>query len=142
MMIDIDFFKQYNDTYGHINGDDVLIHIADTLQKHFCRASDFCFRLGGEEFGIISTGNTLTEVIQQAEQLRMAIEKLNIQHKKSRISNYVTISMGVGFSNGADTFEEIFSEADAALYKAKDYGRNRIVYKEGVSYIDSFVRTE
>lgn len=141
IMIDIDFFKQYNDTYGHINGDDVLTHIADTIQKHFCRASDFCFRLGGEEFGIISTGNTLGDVIKQAEQLRIAIEELNIEHKKSSVSNYVTISMGFAFSDGSHSFESVFSEADAALYKAKEYGRNRVVYKEGICYIDSSIKT-
>lgn len=141
MMIDIDFFKQYNDTYGHINGDDVLIHIADTIKKHFCRASDFCFRLGGEEFGIISTGNTLDDVIKQTEQLRIGIEALNIEHKKSSVSNYVTISMGFAFSDGSQSFETVFSEADAALYKAKDYGRNRVVYKEGICYIDSSIKT-
>ncbi|MFZ2891128.1 GGDEF domain-containing protein, partial [Sulfuricurvum sp.] len=126
MMIDVDFFKQYNDIYGHLNGDDVLTNISHVIKKHFSRASEFCFRLGGEEFGIISTINSISDFAQQAEQLRIFIEELHIEHDGSLISSFVTISAGIVIGNESDTAESLYSKADQELYKAKNTGRNRI----------------
>lgn len=126
MMIDVDFFKQYNDIYGHLNGDDVLTNISYVIKKHFSRASEFCFRLGGEEFGIISTINSISDFAQQAEQLRIFIEELHIEHDGSIISSFVTISAGIVIGNESDTSESLYTKADQELYKAKNTGRNRI----------------
>jgi len=129
IMLDVDFFKLYNDTYGHLQGDDVLIAIASTIQKHFNRASDFCFRLGGEEFGIICTVNTFNDVYQQAEQLRSAIEELHIEHRHNNISAYITASIGIAIFDRFGTAETLYSQADAELYKAKESGRNKVCMK-------------
>lgn len=126
MMLDVDFFKQYNDVYGHLNGDDVLINIADTIQKNFNRASDFCFRLGGEEFGIICSADSQSEFIKQAELLRVAIEELHIEHDKSTVSSFVTISIGIVISDGSESFETLYAQADTELYRAKENRRNYI----------------
>lgn len=128
IMLDIDFFKQYNDYYGHLKGDDVLAEIAHIMQKHFNRASDLCFRLGGEEFGIVCTVTSKEEVRQQAEQMRTAFENLHIEHLKSNISSYVTVSIGIALYDGKETFESLYSKADAELYKAKETGRNCVSF--------------
>lgn len=126
IMLDIDFFKLYNDTYGHLRGDDVLITIANTIQKHFNRASDFCFRLGGEEFSIICNVESLDGIYQQAEQLRIAIEDLHIEHRHNRISNYITASIGIAIFDGSSTAEIFYTQADVELYQAKESGRNKV----------------
>lgn len=126
MMLDVDHFKQYNDLYGHLNGDDVLSNIAKTIHKHFSRASDFCFRLGGEEFGVISSIDSLHEFTNQAEELRLAIEGLHIEHDGNSASSFVTISSGIIISDGSETSEGLYSKADQELYRAKHTGRNRV----------------
>jgi diguanylate cyclase (GGDEF)-like protein len=126
IMLDIDFFKRYNDTYGHANGDEVLIRVAHTVQHYFSRASDFCFRLGGEEFGIICSVNTYQDTYNQVEQLRNAIEELKIEHKENDASPFVTVSIGITFSDGSETMDVLYSAVDAELYNAKESGRNCI----------------
>ncbi|OHD89081.1 sensor domain-containing diguanylate cyclase [Sulfuricurvum sp. RIFCSPLOWO2_12_FULL_43_24] len=126
IMLDVDYFKRYNDHYGHANGDNVLIRIASTIEYCFSRASDFCFRLGGEEFGIICTGNTPQDVYSQTEQLRQNIEELAIEHKGNSASSYATVSIGIAFCDGNTTMEILYSTADAELYRAKEAGRNGI----------------
>ena len=126
IMLDIDFFKQYNDMYGHLKGDDVLIEIALTLKKYFNRASDYCFRLGGEEFGIFYRVDSFETIHQHAEQLRQEIEYLKIEHKGSSVSSFVTVSIGVTICEGSKTAEALYSKVDAELYKAKNSGRNRV----------------
>lgn len=126
MMIDVDFFKQYNDVYGHLNGDDVLTNIAHTIQKHFTRASDFCFRLGGEEFGVICSVESQDEFMKKADELRLSIEELHIEHDKSTVSPFVTVSIGIVISDGSESSESVYSKADKELYRAKETGRNRV----------------
>jgi len=126
IMIDIDFFKQYNDTYGHLKGDDVLIAVASTIKKHFNRASDFCFRLGGEEFGIICSINSSDTIAQQAEELRREIEILHIEHKSSSVFSFITVSIGVTLCDGSQSAETLYSKTDIELYKAKESGRNKV----------------
>jgi diguanylate cyclase (GGDEF)-like protein/PAS domain S-box-containing protein len=126
IMLDVDFFKLYNDTYGHLNGDEALIAIASTLQKSFNRASDFCFRLGGEEFGIICSADTTEDVYQHAQLLRTAIENLHIEHKQNTTSNYMTVSIGIALCDGSMSAEALYSRADEELYKAKESGRNKV----------------
>lgn len=130
IMIDVDFFKQYNDTYGHLEGDEVLIKIARTIQQHFNRASDFCFRLGGEEFGIICSMESIDNIDQQTEQLCREVEMLHIEHANSTASSFVTVSIGVTVCDGSHSAKTLYSKTDIELYKAKENGRNRVsIYK-------------
>jgi diguanylate cyclase (GGDEF)-like protein len=126
IMLDVDFFKLYNDTYGHQNGDEVLVSVASTIQKYFNRASDFCFRLGGEEFGVICAVDSIDDVYQQTEELRIAIEDLHIEHEQNSASNYVTVSIGISICGGLGSLETLYSQTDAELYRAKGSGRNKV----------------
>ena len=132
IMLDIDFFKQYNDTYGHLKGDETLVKVAHAIQHYFNRASDFCFRLGGEEFGVICTVTSPHEALHQAKALRKGIENLEITHLKSTISPFVTISLGIIISDATVHEDNLYSLADKALYRAKETGRNCIcIHNDG-----------
>jgi len=127
LIMDIDYFKQYNDTYGHQEGDLVLEKVASVLKKKASRASDFAFRLGGEEFGIITTLDK-QKVIEFANSIKDEIENLQIEHKASKISKYLTISIGI-VSKEKDAITNsdlLYKEADDCLYEAKRLGRNSI----------------
>jgi len=128
MILDIDYFKQYNDTYGHDSGDNVLKSVADALKSTLKRSQDFIFRLGGEEFGIITSDIDYEGVDILSNNLLESIRSLNIEHKGSKIDNIITISIGVKILyNDVNLSElEIYKLADAALYKAKDLGRDQI----------------
>jgi len=129
-ILDVDYFKQYNDTYGHKAGDDVLIAIGKVLKKTMGRASDYVFRLGGEEFGIIFSDMNEEESYKIVDKVRQAIESLRIPHKENSVSPWVTISAGFVVKKAKDDAvdkEEIYKIADQALYKAKEKGRNRII---------------
>lgn len=129
IMSDIDFFKLYNDTYGHQAGDIAIKTVADKLKSALRRAGDMAFRLGGEEFGILCTGMSEEEAIDFANAIRKEIENKKIEHKKNYISKYLTVSMGliVVKPNIINSTNEIYRCADKALYKAKEGGRNRVV---------------
>ena len=131
IMLVVDYFKLYNDTYGHLNGDEVLSTIAKTMQEYFNRASDFCFRLGGEEFGIICSLDSSEKVYQRTEQLRIAIEELHIEHEQILVSTYITVSIGIALCDGTMSGERLYSKADVELYKAKESGRNRVCMNIG-----------
>ena len=126
IMLDVDYFKEYNDTYGHINGDKTLRKIANSIKNTFRRASDFCFRLGGEEFGIICTMDSFYEIKKLSERLLTSVEDLHIEHKASSISSYVTVSIGVAIHKNDISVQDLYSFADIELYRAKKSGRNRI----------------
>ncbi|NRB78147.1 MAG: diguanylate cyclase [Saccharospirillaceae bacterium] len=127
VMLDIDYFKQYNDNYGHHNGDTLLIALAKTLQTKCHRASDFCFRLGGEEFGVIFSGIPPEGAIQFVEELRSAIEELQLEHKYSIVAPVLTASFGLVTSKSSThNMDELYEVADSALYRAKEAGRNRV----------------
>lgn len=128
LMIDIDYFKKYNDTYGHQAGDLALQKIAAVLKKQAKRTSDFSFRLGGEEFGIIFSVEEDQKAVKFANDIREEIASLQIEHKSSKIHPYITASLGLVIKNGSDisTSSEIYRRADEALYKAKAAGRNCI----------------
>ncbi len=127
LIMDIDYFKQYNDTYGHQAGDLALKKVSLMLKKKTSRASDFAFRLGGEEFGIITILDKETS-IKFANSIKNEIENLQIEHKASKVSKYLTISIGIVSKKGdAITNSDIlFKEADDCLYEAKKLGRNSI----------------
>ena len=127
LLIDIDYFKKYNDAVGHLAGDDALKKIAHAIQNEFKRGADLAARYGGEEFVVILPGATGEEALKQAERVRQLVDRLNIKHPDSNIVDHVTISVGVA-SLGTDqykTTDELIDEADTALYRSKSEGRNR-----------------
>ena len=129
ILIDIDFFKHYNDSYGHQGGDDCLVRIAKCLSAECKNAKDLAARYGGEEFVILLPDTSEEQAYTVAERLRKAIEELNIEHKASDVTKHVTLSLGVsateaGVKMKAATLIEL---ADKALYRAKESGRNRSI---------------
>lgn len=125
-MIDIDFFKDYNDYYGHLSGDKVIRTIAQTLKSQLFRASDVIARFGGEEFVLILPNLVAEQAEKYAEKLRETVFNLAIPHKNSPLSNQVTIS--IGLCTGVPSVEyDVLGKADAALYLAKQEGRNRCI---------------
>jgi diguanylate cyclase (GGDEF)-like protein len=128
IICDIDYFKTYNDHYGHQGGDECLSKVAKTIQAQLHRPGDICARYGGEEFVIILPNTPLSGVLMKAEQIRSAVENLKIEHAQSKVNRYVTISLGAA-TELQDTFkdhEALIKEADDALYRAKAEGRNRV----------------
>ena len=127
-MLDVDYFKQYNDHYGHQKGDEVLRAIGQTLQQELSRSSDFCFRLGGEEFGILFSDLSPEQALTLTEAIRKAIEDLAIEHQWGGADGVITASIGLLSIAPAPgiTVDTIYQKADQALYRAKQDGRNRI----------------
>jgi diguanylate cyclase (GGDEF)-like protein/PAS domain S-box-containing protein len=128
MSIDIDFFKKYNDRYGHPKGDNTLIEVANVLKRNISRASDYSFRMGGEEFCIIFSGSTIEESLDFANDIVKEVENLNILHEDSTCSDFVTISAGIvvlSADNIVDA-ESVYKYSDDALYEAKHLGKNRL----------------
>ena len=123
MMIDIDFFKKVNDTYGHASGDAVLRAVASVIKEHL-RESDIPSRYGGEEFAVLLPYTHIDEAQIVGERLRKAVESTPVPIDKKNIN--VTISMGLAEFNPEETGEELFERADKALYEAKESGRNRV----------------
>jgi diguanylate cyclase (GGDEF)-like protein/PAS domain S-box-containing protein len=128
LMCDIDFFKQYNDTYGHITGDECLVSVAECLEDSFKRASDFPARYGGEEFAVILPHTDDEDALSLSESFQKNLKALAIEHRSSDISEYVTISIGLVtvLPDQMTNANTIIKTADEALYKAKRNGRNRI----------------
>ncbi len=128
-MLDIDFFKQYNDTYGHLEGDRTLQAVAKSLKALFQRPGDFVFRLGGEEFGILVIDAQADMAEFMAMKTIKAIHELEIPHASSDADDYVSVSLGFVVTQPTLQTDEdhILSEADKSLYKAKEGGRNRYV---------------
>ena len=135
IMCDIDHFKQYNDSYGHTQGDLCLKRIAQTIRNSLKRPGDFCARYGGEEFIVILPGTDPVGAMRVAERIRSRVEEMEIAHKKSLPARIVTLSLGVATSQDTATLvslEELIQSADKALYKAKDQGRNQVQFFSGV----------
>jgi len=129
-ILDIDYFKQYNDTYGHQKGDETLCALANTLKTYMRRSDDFVFRLGGEEFCGICINEDKSKIEAQLKVLHHAIESMSIEHKSSKVSNVLTVSIGVKIINNYvdNNFESLYKEADMFLYKAKESGRNKVLF--------------
>ena len=127
LLLDLDHFKKINDNYGHANGDIVLVELVELIQKH-TRSLDDLYRYGGEEFIILPLKVDLLEAKQIAEKLRAIIEKSTFADKIS-----ATVSIGVAQYRSGETAEAWISRADAALYVAKDSGRNRVVAETEVT---------
>ncbi|MEA1916837.1 MAG: diguanylate cyclase [Campylobacterota bacterium] len=128
-ILDVDYFKKYNDAYGHQAGDEVLVSVSKTIKESLHRGSDFAFRLGGEEFGVIFSGVDEEYSVEFVERIRANIEALNIEHSNSQVANHITASFGllvVDFSQESVDEHGFYTMADDALYKAKNSGRNRV----------------
>lgn len=128
LMCDIDFFKRYNDTYGHQLGDLCLQEVAKTLQEVFSRAGELVARLGGEEFAVLLPGSDIVQARLCAERLRQALTTRALVHETSHVAPYVTLSIGIAQleAETMDSFEQLLQSADQALYRAKNLGRDRV----------------
>lgn len=131
MMVDIDFFKKVNDTYGHASGDAVLRTVASIIKEHL-RESDIPSRYGGEEFAVLLPYTHIEEAKIVGERLRKAVETTPIPIDKKNIN--VTISMGLAEFSPQETGEYLFKRADSALYEAKESGRNRVCVDLSVNH--------
>jgi diguanylate cyclase (GGDEF)-like protein len=128
IMIDIDHFKQYNDHYGHLAGDECLVEIANTLHFAKSRNSDMLARFGGEEFIYVLSGTDKAGAITVGEKLCDLIASLQIPHNCSDVADHVTISLGAATATGSHKFNspnELIEAADKNLYLAKSRGRNQ-----------------
>ncbi|MCG8564174.1 MAG: membrane-associated sensor domain-containing protein [Desulfobacterales bacterium] len=125
VLMDIDFFKQYNDSLGHPAGDDCLKKVAWTVSGQIRRAVDLFARVGGEEFALVLPGTTPDQAVELVNHIRHALDRTDISHPDSRVSDRVTLSMGIaGLERGEDE-QALYERADQALYQAKTGGRNR-----------------
>lgn len=127
ILFDIDYFKKYNDTYGHLAGDDCLRQVAITTSRVIKRPRDKLARYGGEEFVVVLPDTDSQGAAFCAEQIRCEIEKLHIPHMSSQINSYITASLGVSTTKPYEevtTSQQLLQESDLALYQAKREGRN------------------
>ena len=129
IMLDIDYFKQFNDTYGHQNGDFCLQRVANVIKATLHRPADLVARYGGEEFAIILPDTAFGGATALAEELRKNIEVLGIPHESSQVAAHITLSIGISKAQSYAKISEatLLEQADAALYQAKNAGRNRAV---------------
>lgn len=129
MLLDIDYFKSYNDLAGHQAGDGCLVEVAQSIARGVRRPSDFVARYGGEEFALLLPGTDLAGAIERAEAIRQAIENLSLPHPDERANKRVTISIGVAALHPQRQragVTELVEAADRALYLAKNNGRNTV----------------
>jgi diguanylate cyclase (GGDEF)-like protein len=132
MILDLDHFKQVNDTHGHMKGDEVLIQIAHNLREQI-RTYDIPARFGGEEFMVILPETDSKNALIVAERMRKSIEKLSFKSSRGKFS--VTVSIGIAsYRHTANLTEDVFIErSDQALYHAKENGRNQVVLYDDIS---------
>lgn len=128
VMLDVDFFKRFNDHYGHQAGDDCLRKVAKTLKASLMRAGDHIARYGGEEFVCLLPDTGFAGAMQLAETIRKDIANLQIEHSQSSVAPFVTVSLGVGCKPEKvhGNANKLINLADTQLYKAKEHGRHRI----------------
>ncbi|MDJ0554490.1 MAG: PAS domain S-box protein [Microcoleaceae cyanobacterium MO_207.B10] len=138
ILCDIDFFKKYNDTYGHQKGDECLQKVAKTMSETIKRPADLVARYGGEELAVILPNTDLSGAIHLAEVIRHAVNNLQIEHQSSKVCNYITMSLGVStivpFPEASP--KSLIATADVALYEAKETGRNQVVSYVGDLIVD------
>ncbi|WP_051303276.1 GGDEF domain-containing protein [Psychromonas aquimarina] len=130
VMLDIDYFKYYNDAYGHQKGDSALIKVAQQLEAEMQRSNDAVFRIGGEEFALLFQVKEELDAVTKTEEIRKTIELLQIPHKDSRISAYLTLSAGVFTIKPQQIISEqyAYKACDELLYQAKKCGRNQVIH--------------
>ena len=128
LLIDIDFFKEYNDHYGHEQGDMTLKAVASVIKDSLLRSTDLAARYGGEEFIVLLPSTDGVGTIHVANRSMDNLLDKAIEHKYSKVSDYVTVSIGTAkISDEVGDPDVLFKNADAALYHAKDNGRNRAI---------------
>lgn len=127
ILFDIDYFKQYNDNYGHTRGDECLISVSRELHKLLTK-NYFAARYGGDEFAVILPDTDLVEAVKFGENFRLNVERLSLQHMLSLTSNVITVTLGICSVIPTDdiTIIDLIRQADTALYEAKNIGRNRV----------------
>jgi diguanylate cyclase (GGDEF)-like protein/PAS domain S-box-containing protein len=127
LMLDIDYFKKYNDTYGHILGDECLKTVARKLEDFFHEKGHYAARYGGEEFAVVLPNTDSLKAYQLAEEFRNIIHSMQIENPNSKVSDYVTISIGLSslFPKDDHEVKHLLHHADRSLYQAKKNGRNR-----------------
>lgn len=136
IMIDIDYFKKYNDTYGHVSGDECLIEVARLIDQNAKRDNEFSFRYGGEEFAILVYDTDVMNLKKLANFIRRKVEDAGIYHESSDVAECVTLSLGglllwpSKIKPNGKTGEFLKVEADKCLYESKNRGRNRATVKE------------
>jgi len=132
ILVDVDYFKKYNDFYGHPQGDTCLIRVAQAICESVARSTDLVARIGGEEFGIILPNTNTRGAKAIAQKVQGAIARLNIPHQRSLIDQHITISLGIiaRIPNPDTSPSALLAQADQALYQAKEQGRNRAVIFE------------
>jgi len=132
LLVDVDYFKRYNDTYGHQKGDECLKKVAGAMQEKIFRPADLLARYGGEEFVVLMPNTDLHGAQMVAERVQQHVHALAIPHGSSEIDGLVSISVGVATAIPAPqlTAEQLLAAADGALYAAKHAGRNRVSSKE------------
>jgi len=128
IIADIDKFKDYNDFYGHLKGDECIYQIAQVLKEELQRPADLAARWGGEEFACILPDTDLIGAKIIAERLRLAVQELRIPHEASPVEKYITVSVGVSaiIPTPVNQCEDLIQSTDEALYKAKESGRNKV----------------
>jgi diguanylate cyclase (GGDEF)-like protein len=129
LILDIDYFKQFNDNYGHSKGDEALKFVATALSNAISRPADFAARIGGEEFAVLLPNTQAGGAYKKAELIRNAIEELKIDHHYSGVSSVLTVSIG-GTSclpEQMHGLQDFIEAADNMLYRAKNEGRNKVV---------------
>lgn len=132
LLIDIDFFKNYNDNYGHLRGDDCICKVAKCLQYAVHRPADLVARYGGEEFSVVLPNTDIEGATKIARHLQMVVNNLRIPHEFSAVSKFITISMGIGCRVASEVAspDDLIEMADRALYQAKNSGRNKHIISE------------
>lgn len=137
-MLDIDYFKPFNDTYGHQTGDQALITVANLLKSKLKRSSDAIFRLGGEEFSLLFKVQDEKEAFDTVDGIRNAIEELKIPHSNSKISRFLTISCGLEVITAEHNtnVRQAYKSCDYLLYKAKHAGRNKTSHSCNLNLIN------
>ncbi len=126
-VLDVDSFKQYNDHYGHPQGDRILQQVAKLINSYARRPLDLSARIGGEEFSLLLYGANIESALNRLEKLRSELSNLNIPHVGSLETGNITLSIGLALASSIDTPATLVKRADDLLYAAKNAGRNRIV---------------
>ncbi|WP_100636653.1 GGDEF domain-containing protein [Marinomonas sp. ef1] len=135
LLIDVDYFKQYNDTYGHISGDEALQKIASSLESIINKETDLLARYGGEEFVVILPNKSAKQAEEIAQQMKQVIELINIEHKTSKIADAITVSIGIvtRVKNGKTDTDTLMKNADIALYHSKAQGRDQATHIDNIN---------
>jgi diguanylate cyclase (GGDEF)-like protein len=137
LILDIDFFKRYNDAYGHLQGDACLKAVAQTLSKSVLRPGDLVGRYGGEEFAIVLPNSDIAAAVHVAERIQRNVGELALKHEGNEVAKIVTVSIGVTATSEfvRDDAASLITRADRCLYRAKHFGRNRIEIDHEGAYV-------